>query len=146
MNSTAYVYLAGPHGRHFFTDAEWKVLLQMARDYGWVPAGTEPPEGQDELSWDRTYITPRGQRVNADDAARFAGAIERAMKDIPNGDQAVTAPSHVASTTVDALSYYRGSRRALLERLVTSARKGKFQIDAQVRSLPYESRPFEQDV
>ena len=146
MNSTVYVYLAGPHGRHFFTDTESRTLLQMARDYGWVPAGTEPPEGQDELSWDRTYITPRGQRVNAEDAARFAGAIERAITDIPNGDLAVTAPSHVAATTLEGLSYYRTSRRALLERLVASTRKGTFQIDAQVRSLPFEPRPFEQDV
>ena len=136
MNDVVYLYLVSPTGRHMFTEADWKALLQLARDYGWTPAGTVPPVGRDDLNWDRTYHPAQGQSLDPVDAERFAAALERALTDIPaQPDQPVNAPSTVSPVGVGALEYYRGSRRILLQRLIGNFRVGAVSIDAQPRPV-----------
>jgi hypothetical protein len=129
MSENRYVWIAGQTGRHFFTETEWKNIMSLARDYGWTPDGTQPPRDRDELSWDRSYCPAVGQTITAEDAQRFAIALDRAITDIP-GDtsQPVTAPPHVAPASLTAMEYYRGPRVAMLQRLIIGADAGELHL------------------
>ena len=146
MATNPYIFILSAAGRHMFTDADWKALLQLARDYGWPPMGTSPPPGRDDLSWDRTYHPPQGQSLSPEDGERFAAALERALADIPAlPDQPVTAPPSVSPIGLAALSYYQGPRRALLQRLIASARAGALFLEAQAQPAPIDAKLRERD-
>jgi len=129
MPEIVYVSLSSLTGRHFFTETEWKTLLQLARDYGWLPAGTLPPTGRNDLNWDQTYFPAQGQTISAEDGGRFAVSLERALQDIPaEPELEISVPLQVSPASLTALSYYRGPRRALLQRLAASGHAGTIQI------------------
>jgi len=64
----------------------WAKALELARLYGWHPAGTrlrpkyENPEAI--AGWHGTYLTNDGQIVHAADALSLAAALERSLEDI----------------------------------------------------------------
>ena len=59
-------------------EAVWEKALSVAEEYGWEPAGTDPPYGR----WgDYGYLIRRGQVVHADDAEALADALEEALDD-----------------------------------------------------------------
>lgn len=129
MSDTTYIYLASPLGSQMFTLQEWRELLQLARDYGWEPGGTEPPPGRDELSWDRSYVPAYGQVMNAADAAQFADALDKAAVDIPSeANRPLTAPATVTSVGLTVLERYRGARLAILQRLARNAHAGEIRL------------------
>jgi hypothetical protein len=96
--------LSGRGGSFRFNNTNWRHVLLLAHRYGWVPAGTEPPnftvlapngtvdEGMTEQfchsngDWDGTYFTNDCQWVTDEDAANIAQALERALEDIPDED------------------------------------------------------------
>jgi hypothetical protein len=60
----------------------WSMVLELARQYGWQPRGTEPPEGLDNPGeWNGEYESSDGQRVSAVDAAALADALAAAVAD-----------------------------------------------------------------
>jgi hypothetical protein len=60
------------------------MVLELARQYGWQPQGTEPPEGVESPDeWEGEYGSSDGQRVTAADAAALADALTAAVAD-PN--------------------------------------------------------------
>jgi hypothetical protein len=62
----------------------WSMVLELARQYGWQPEGTEPPEGMDNPhEWAGGYGSSDGQRVTAADATALAEALAAAVAD-PN--------------------------------------------------------------
>ena len=84
--------LEGP-GRYFrWTNLGWYDLLELAKEFGWVPIGTGPPRGTLKAQWqhgrhpsDLDYYGNGGQRVYARDAAALANALERALAATPKG-------------------------------------------------------------
>jgi hypothetical protein len=77
-------------------------LLDLAHEYGWEPAGTEPPQwiatnpdgsidhemtamySRSKENWDGSYFSNDGQYVTDEEAASIADALERALDDIPD--------------------------------------------------------------
>jgi hypothetical protein len=64
----------------------WAKALELARLYGWQPAGTRPMPGIDlsklGAEWHGTYLTNDGQVVESGDALALAAALERSLEDI----------------------------------------------------------------
>jgi hypothetical protein len=76
--------LEGP-GRYFrWNNRPWYDLLELAKEFGWVPTGTGPPRGTRKAQWRHgSYYNNDGQRVYARDAAALADALERALAATP---------------------------------------------------------------
>lgn len=72
--------LHGAGGYFRFDVIAWAKVLELARQYGWEPAGTELPEED----WNGGYDTNAFQRVTDEDAANIAAALERALDDVPD--------------------------------------------------------------
>lgn len=66
---------------HFFPK-----LLRLALAYDWLPQGTLKIEA---TGWDGSYLKNSFQRVGALDALNLAGALERALEEIPELDTTV---------------------------------------------------------
>jgi hypothetical protein len=66
----------------------WEKVLQLARLYGWHPAGTvEPPDwqaGETQEGWLGEYDLYLGELVRAEDAHAMADALEQALDDLPD--------------------------------------------------------------
>ena len=65
------------HGSASFNWRAWRHLLDVAREFGWRPEGTEPPSyytGQ----WNGSYFTNDYQEVTISDAAAMGAALFRA--------------------------------------------------------------------
>lgn len=125
----------------------WESALEIAYAYGWRPAGTEAPQtsawlqrrsASRGLVWDRgDYFSCESQHVKYNDALALAGAIARALREIPdrvgpdepdscavesNGQSCL--PSR-ASATADGLSAHR---RGVMRRFAAFADRGGFRI------------------
>ena len=57
----------------------WSEVIDIARDYGWNPAGTLPSASTDThgRDWPGTYQSSDYQIITAEDGAAMASAIER---------------------------------------------------------------------
>jgi hypothetical protein len=95
--------LSGEGGHFRFSQDAWGAALELAREHGWEPAATEPPEEfvvyapdgvtvheeatQQERKawegWDGSYLYNSRQVVTDEDAANIAASLERALEDIP---------------------------------------------------------------
>ncbi len=134
MTDTSYIYLSARVGMHMFTLLEWRQILQLARDYDWLPGGTLPPPGRDEINWDGSYYPSYGQTLSDADAHKFVRALEKALLDIPSDEsQPVNAPASTTPVGIAVLERYRGPRIALLKRLLVSARSGELRLQATGR-------------
>jgi len=102
----------------------WQILLSLARQFGWKPAGTKPPPEQRAADWDPTdYIILEGQLVTAADARSLASAFDHALAAIPEGD---TIKSSVGIDPV--LAYYTGPNRRQLADFAEYCRTGAFRV------------------
>src|SRR5689334_17978143 len=65
------------------TSSAWDFYQWLARQYGWVGAGTRRPKGIRFWfrRWDGGYHWNEGQWVTREDAAAFADALERNLRD-----------------------------------------------------------------
>lgn len=142
--------IVGPGGRFRVSNASWAMVLRLALNHGWRPAGTEEPEGWSGQTHDgrprlwnpRNYWARRGQGVAAEDAAALAAAVDAAMPDIPDHD----AMAHKIATTIDLprrepirfihpfrrfnpYEYFSGANKAKLGRFVEFCRAGGFTIN-----------------
>src|SRR5919112_6036717 len=96
------VDIGGAGGDRWFSWTAWENLLDLAHEYGWEPAGTEPPQwiatnpdgsidhemtamySRSKENWDGSYFSNDGQYVTDEEAASIADALERALDDIPD--------------------------------------------------------------
>jgi hypothetical protein len=92
-----YIHLSGTGGKFDFSSLSWEMMLNLASEYGWEPAGTEPApiydarmeysdglEFSEPVGWGVDCYTEDYQRVTDEDAANIADALERALVDIPD--------------------------------------------------------------
>jgi cell wall assembly regulator SMI1 len=102
----------------------WHLALELARQFGWEPAGTELSYGGRVDKWDATdYTLHEGQEVTAADACALAVALSRALKAIPKGK--VVRPPENASPEV---AFFTGRFRGKLTGLVQYCKRGAFRI------------------
>jgi hypothetical protein len=95
--------LRGEGGDFHLDIVTWRMVLTLAIDHGWKPAGTEPPDiaflrkdgtvdkekttAYRQAYEDRdttNYYTNDFQWVTEEDAANIADALERALTHVPN--------------------------------------------------------------
>jgi hypothetical protein len=57
----------------------WAVFLTLAECFGWMPEGTQPPEGLSADSWNKCYDSNDGQFVTDSDAISLAKHIHGAV-------------------------------------------------------------------
>ena len=62
----------------------WPATLDLAKECGWKPMGTIPPETEHAGAWNGAYIEPWEQRVCRNDARNIAEALKRALEYLPN--------------------------------------------------------------
>ena len=67
-----------------FTEEGWLQLLELAREYGWKPKGTQLPPERENTHWAQDYLPFRYRIVSAEDAAALGEALEKAEKDLPD--------------------------------------------------------------
>jgi hypothetical protein len=81
--------LWGDCGEFALRPGWWPAMLELARQYGWDPQGTQPPrdywewEG-DPATWGGEYWPCVGQQVTDTDARHLGAALARALPDIPD--------------------------------------------------------------
>jgi cell wall assembly regulator SMI1 len=102
----------------------WHVAIDLARQFGWEPAGTRPPRGVRVADWDaEDYTSREGQQVTGADALALAATLGRALKTIPKGRAAL--PPEGASP---ALAFFTGHTRGELAGLVQYCKRGAFRV------------------
>lgn len=106
----------------------WVEILELARQFGWQPAGTAPPRGIRKADWDSNdYRSWSRQQVTAEDSLRFAAALAKALKQIPTGP--ISKPPKSASKE---LEQFYGIERDGLADFVKFCRRGAFRITDDV--------------
>src|SRR5262245_23808019 len=84
------VDLRSHHGSEHFSHSGWRLVLNLAIEYGWQPTGTAPPDhgwllagtaptDSDRLSWDGGYCSNDLQKVTESDARALGEALLRAV-------------------------------------------------------------------
>ena len=87
--------LTGAGGYFRFGAPAWGKVLSLAYEYGWQPAGTLAPEGNDD--WDGSYLSNAGPLVSEIDAAGIGSALSRALADVSErGGASVETPPDMA--------------------------------------------------
>lgn len=74
--------LCGRGGLHAENWSAWVSLLDLARRYGWKPAGTVM--NQDVVGWNGSYLSNNYQEVTDTDAKALGEALMRAVHDLAN--------------------------------------------------------------
>ena len=123
----------------------WRMMMELARTYGWQPAGTEAPAIRDEdddlvydpLDWSGSYTTAEYQNVTDEDAENLAAALEYALLDIPNTPGIkLDAPGTFAgvrgvdvTTKTNPVEFFSGPiGRGHVEEVIRLCRAGGFEI------------------
>ena len=80
-------------------------MLQLAQRYGWHPAGTV----SGERDWSGTYFGACGQVITAEDGARLADALEKALPDL--ADHSINEPRTPLNEPVALRDYFSNTER-----------------------------------
>jgi hypothetical protein len=106
MQVDASVGVYGACGDFQMRTGTWLSLLTVARQYGWVPAGTDPPEnwGNVPSEWDGAYFPPSGQLIAERDSKAFARALNKALPDVPDSVRWDIEACHRSRNTLEELS------------------------------------------
>lgn len=106
----------------------WDVVLDLAKQFGWEPAGTRPPRGVRVSDWNAgDYTTCERQQITEADAWALAAALERALAAIQNGD-AVQSPEGASPE----LMFFTGYARGGLADFVKYCERGGFRVTDDV--------------
>jgi len=75
-------------GEYHFVVRDWHKVLDLAKEYGWIPKGTEVNRIMKSFAghwdnWDGNYFTFDNQLVAEEDAKNLAKALRAALKDVP---------------------------------------------------------------
>jgi hypothetical protein len=115
------VDLVGAGGYFMMSSRTWQNVLELARTYGWQPAGTEPPDGLPRLEpWSGEYGAHSGQRVTVEDTRSLAAALERVAAAIPDDGAPPRGDPGLAS--------FAGDNKPWLSNLIAFCRAGGFYI------------------
>ena len=85
--------LTGPQRTFFWPQVHWEQVLDMARDHGWSPYGTDAPTDprlsnwltqEDVDNWLGSYRSLDNQRVIDDDALNLAYGLEQLLNNNPD--------------------------------------------------------------
>ena len=107
----------------------WEVVLDLARQLGWTPAGTRPPRGVRMAEWNADdYTTCARQQVTEADALALLGAaLGRALAAIPKNE---SAPPPEGSSP--ELAFFSGYARSGLADFAKYCKRGAFRITDDV--------------
>jgi hypothetical protein len=106
----------------------WDVVLDLAKQFGWVPTGTRPPRGVWVAEWNADdYSTCGRQQVTEADALALAAALGRALAVIPK--DATVPPPEGASPE---LAFFTGYTRGGLADFAKYCKRGAFRITDDV--------------
>jgi len=145
------VLLRGEQGEFVLNNPGWAMVLRLAWDYGWRPAGTRAPRRWEILSdpddpetpsWNPAdYVTCRGQRVTDEDADLLAEALAAMVDDLPHTDPVIGEDLLVIETpgfpgktflpigrSINAFEALGGSNRDGFRALLRFCRRGGFEI------------------
>lgn len=143
------VLLRGEQGDFAVNNKGWAMLLRLAWDYGWRPGGTGAPahwtdadSGERTRAWNPAdYVTGRGQRVAARDAALLAETLASILDDLPNHDPLddpsvlrISCPGFPstlfvsASRPINAFELFGGTNKAGFQSFLAFCRGGGFSI------------------
>jgi hypothetical protein len=75
--------LYGRRGILTISHNEWVQLLNLAKSNGWLPKVTINYIIE-ELPWDGSYLSNRGQIITRSDAFQLGTALEKSLDDIPD--------------------------------------------------------------
>jgi hypothetical protein len=108
---------------HNWNSLGWWHLLHLARQYGWMPRGTERPrDWPDAEKWNGSYFRNAGQIVIAEDASALAESLARMMNDPGRqeranrlgdqlngilGDPSITSTTGIPQVLTDGVSFIR---------------------------------------
>ena len=134
---------SGAGGAFSMHCGSWCKALQLARQYGWQPAGTVAPDYGPEYppltDWNGEYVSNSYQEVTDSDAKNLADALDRALADVPRQNTikdkkliiSINGVSYEA-TPLDAcispLDYFSGGCSQLLVEIIALCRAGHFFI------------------
>jgi hypothetical protein len=90
----------------------WWILLNLAREYGWSPGGTELPDADSD--WDGNYFQNMGQLVSREDATALADALERLLSDPDRQAIADTVTDRMERAVSDTASNASSDARDVL--------------------------------
>jgi hypothetical protein len=106
----------------------WDAVIELAKRFGWKPAGTRPPRGVRVAEWNPDdYATCARQQVTETDALTLAAALERALAAIPKDS---TAPPSEGAGTEPV--FFSGSDCAGLADFAEYCKRGAFRITDDV--------------
>ena len=136
-----------------WSNIAWSKVLYLASVYGWEPAGTKPPPWWDRptLSWQGLYQSNDGGLVTMEDARAVAGALEKALDDIPDHNEmpdkivtyrigetsgepvtdallAVLDGVSAPNAALNPFEFFGGKDKLRVKDFVTFCRKGGFYI------------------
>jgi hypothetical protein len=106
----------------------WDVVLDLAKQFGWVSAGTRSPRGVRVEEWNADdYSTCARQQVTEADALALAAALGRALAAIPK-DEATPLPKGASPE----LAFFTGYARGGLADFAKYCKRGAFRITDDV--------------
>lgn len=125
------VELIGAQGRMSLGAEVWAMALGLGHLYGWAPAGTQRPTPEHAQAidpmlmegWDGRYAESHGQQIRALDALNLAGALQRALADLPEAE-AAAEPGEDTGASLSPLDYFAGRRKRLVEEIAAICRGG----------------------
>jgi hypothetical protein len=136
------IHVRNAAGDMTFTIGGWEKLLQIAEDYGWEPQGTIHPHwAPEEVQEERGgYLTSDFQYVTDEDALNLAMALEQALVDMPDTDEAkkydVAPPEFMAQGIMgfdpdnmpSPIEWFSGSRKQKVREFIAFCKAGGFTI------------------
>jgi hypothetical protein len=115
LNNTSGTFLIDP--------ILWGRVLTLARVFGWRPDGPPvPAETPRPAQWGTDYLFRHGQRITTRDASALAGALTKALPDIPDHD----ARGHGAEDSL--LARFSGPAKLWLQALIRFLDVGSFMV------------------
>ena len=107
----------GEPWRHWFDDRSWERILYLARAYGSDEARMDP-----------------GDYVDEESAARLAGALEKALPDIPEHDAVRDRTEwigdyHLPTPEVAPTDWFSGPAKIYYKEFIRHCRAGGFRVE-----------------
>jgi hypothetical protein len=111
------VDLVGSGNAASFNWHGWRRLLDVAKEFGWQPEGTQPPSDHVDGSWEGTYFSNDYQEITTSDAGAMGAALFRA-----------SAAKRSGAMTEKQRELLNGTPLSMIDELADLASSGNFYI------------------